>query len=315
MANDQKNDEQKHKEQPIIVKKIKKGGGGHHGGAWKVAYADFVTAMMAFFIVMWILASSNEVKEAVQEYANDPLSYSVFTGKKRGEVPVEIDIGLQPDRRRKKDDDGVNKGENSLFFDFNDEDSKQNEDDSRYKQAKEDSTSAAQRVGEVGTDIENLIEDMVSNRPEMREILSSIKIEMTKEGLRIELIETSESMFFKIGSAELTNEAIDVLKQLGSEIGKLPNKVIIEGHTDARGYSTNSDYTNWNLSADRANSARKVLDNYGLWEGQVERIIGFADRKLRNPNNPFDVVNRRVSILIKHLKVNQFMPNFGENNE
>lgn len=302
--------ENKHKEQPIIVKKIKKVSGGHHGGAWKVAYADFVTAMMAFFIVMWILASSAEVKEAVQEYANNPTAYSVFTGKKSGEVPVEIDLGLKPDNRKVVGDKGKSEGK-SLFFDF---DEKKGEGDvpKRVLQAMQDSTVAAERVGEVGGDIENLIKEMVADKPEMKEILSSIKIEMTKEGLRIELIESTESLFFKIGSATLTDEAIDVLKQLAQEIGKLPNRVEIEGHTDARGYSPNASYDNWNLSSDRAISASRILSRFGLWDGQIEGITGYADRKLRNPDNPFDVVNRRISIVVKHLTVNQFIPEIGE---
>lgn len=314
MAEDnQKNSDGKHKEQPIIIKKIKKGGGGHHGGAWKVAYADFVTAMMAFFIVMWILASSEEVKQSVADYANDPTSYSVFTGKKSGDVPVEIDIGLK--HKKSGSGDENNKNESSLqFFEFEQKKSSDYEIPERVMQARQDSAVAAERVGEVSNEIEEMIDDMISNRPDMKEILSSIKIEMTEEGLRIELIETTESLFFKIGSANLTQEAIDVLKQLASEIGKLPNHVEIEGHTDARGYSPNANYDNWNLSTDRAISASRILNQYGLWQGQVESITGYADRKLRNPDNPFDVVNRRVSIIVKHLKVNQFIPDLGDNN-
>ncbi len=314
--NQDKNQEGKHKEQPIIIKKIKKVTGGHHGGAWKVAYADFVTAMMAFFIVMWILASSEEVKQSVAEYAENPMAYSVFTGKKTGEVPVEIDLGMKPDNRRKKDGDGDEKSEGgTVFFDFSGKKPENQEIPERLVQAMNDSSVAAERVGEIGGEIKDLIKEMISQKPDMKEILSSIKIEMTEEGLRIELIETTESLFFQIGSDKLTKEAIDVLKQLASEIGKLPNRVEIEGHTDARGYSPDATYDNWNLSTDRAISASRILRNYGLWDGQIESITGYADRKLRNPDNPFDVVNRRISIVVKHLKVNQFLPDIGGNNE
>lgn len=315
--NQDKNQEGKHKEQPIIIKKIKKGGGGHHGGAWKVAYADFVTAMMAFFIVMWILASSEEVKQSVAEYAENPMAYSVFTGKKSGEVPVEIDLGMKPDNSRKNNDggEGAEGSKGTLFFDFSGEKSENREIPERLMQAMKDSSVAAERVGEIRGEIQELIEDLISQKPDMREILSSIKIEMTEEGLRIELIETTESLFFQIGSDKLTQEAIDVLKQLAVEIGKLPNRVEIEGHTDARGYSPDASYDNWNLSTDRAISASRILSDYGLWNGQIESITGYADRKLRNPDNPFDVVNRRVSIVVKHLKVNQFLPDIGGNNE
>jgi len=256
----QNNEDQKHKEQPIIIKKVKKGGGGHHGGAWKVAYADFVTAMMAFFIVMWILASSEEIKENVAAYFSDPFSYSVFTGKPIGEVPVDIKIKNLKQKRKTGESDSDSEGdkEGALFFDFKSE-NEHNKGNPNYQQAVKDSITAAKRVGVVQGEIEDLIKDLMSKKPEMKDILSSIKIEMTKEGLRIELIETSESLFFKVGSNQLTQEAVNVLKQIAGEIGKLPNRIVIEGHTDSRGYSTRSDYTNWNLSADRANAARKIL--------------------------------------------------------
>jgi chemotaxis protein MotB len=272
--------------------------------------------MMAFFIVMWILASSEEVKQSVADYASNPMEYSVFTGKKTGDVPVAIDIGMKQSKTGSDDEEGNNKNSsNVMFFDFSDKKKSDYEIPERVMQAMQDSAVAAQRVGEVSDEIEEMIDNMISDRPDMKEILSSIKIEMTEEGLRIELIETTESLFFNIGSASLTKEAVDVLKQLASEIGKLPNNVEIEGHTDARGYSPDSNYDNWNLSTDRAISASRILNQYGLWQGQVESITGYADRKLRNPDNPFDVVNRRVSIIVKHLKVNQFIPNIGENNE
>lgn len=303
-------EEQHHKEQPIIIKKIKKGGGhGHHGGAWKVAYADFVTAMMAFFIVMWILASSEEVKEKVSEYFNHPERFELFTGeKKTGPLPIDIIIGQSVNS---SGEDGPNDSKGSSFISF---DSKMADTlfSKMVEKAKMDSIEASKRVEEIGTQLQRKFENLMTERPELEEILSSIKIEMTKEGLRIELMETSESLFFEVGSAKLKPEAINVLKQLASEIGKLPNFVEIEGHTDSRPYTTETGYNNWDLSTDRALAARRLLDVNGLWEGQNVKVTGFADKNLRNPLNPFDASNRRISIIIKQISANQFLPNQTE---
>lgn len=300
-------EEQQHpKEQPIIIKKIKKGGGhGHHGGAWKVAYADFVTAMMAFFIVMWILASSEQVKQSVSEYFNHPDRFDIFTGeKKSGPLPIDIEIGQSTNNKK---GEGKDKSDNSSIISFD----KQMADtlfNKILEKAKQDSIEASKRVEEIGSQLQKKFENMMTEKPELKKILSSIKIEMTKDGLRIELIETTESLFFEVGSAKIRPEALNVLKQLAVEIGKLPNYVEIEGHTDSRSYNTKTGYNNWDLSSDRGLAARRVLDMNGLWDGQIIRVTGFADKKLRNPNNPFDASNRRISILVKQLSANQFLP-------
>ncbi|GAB1370009.1 hypothetical protein MASR1M45_00670 [Candidatus Kapaibacterium sp.] len=295
-------DDRNLKEQPIIIKKVKKGGGhGHHGGAWKVAYADFVTAMMAFFIVMWILASSEEVKQAVADYFNNPTEYSIFTGqRKTGSIPVDLDLA-DPKTGRKID----SKSDYVIKFD------KETTDTlfSRLMQkAANDSTEAAKRVENVAQDINSMINNIKMQQPNLKELLASISIEMTNEGLRIELLEKTDNSFFEVGSSKLSKPAIDILKTLAAEIGKLPNYVELEGHTDARGYKSNNGYTNWDLSADRANSARRILQTFGFWDGQLTKVTGYADQNLKNPDNPFDMVNRRISILVKHIGVNQFLP-------
>jgi len=294
--------EQQHgKEQPIIIKKAKKGGhGGHHGGAWKVAYADFVTAMMAFFIVMWILASSEEVKKAVEAFFDNPGAFSFVTGKRT--VPIDLNLKPEPGKGKKE---GEGKGEFIISFDQAMRDSLVNK---LMEKAKEDSATAAQRVESVGKELQNMFSELVTQKPDLKKILENIKIEITKDGLRIELMETSENVFFKVGSAQLTPQALEILKILGNEIGKLPNQVAIEGHTDSRKYSAGSSYTNWELSTDRANAARRALLQSGLWDGQIVEVTGYADKKLRNPENPFDMSNRRVSILIKQISANQFLP-------
>jgi chemotaxis protein MotB len=300
-----------HKEQPIIVKKVKKVVGGGHGGAWKVAYADFVTAMMAFFIVMWILASSAEVKEQVTAYFEDPGAFSFLTGKRT----IPIDLGLKP-VPSKGEGDGES-GEKSSsngqggFMQFEvklDKDSRDSLIDQMKEQAAKDSLAAQKRVESLGKELGDALKELMAKQPELKEILSSIIIEMTKEGLKIELIESSESLFFDIGSANVRKEARDILQKLAVEIGKLPNHVVIEGHTDSRNYAANAKYTNWELSADRANAARRILETAGLWEGQVMSVTGYADKQLRNIQNPFDISNRRISIIIKQIRADQFLP-------
>lgn len=300
------------KEQPIIVKKVKKVVGGGHGGAWKVAYADFVTAMMAFFIVMWILASSAEVKEQVSSYFSEPGTFSFLNGKEA--IPVDLGLKPAPGKKGKGDGDAGEKSKNDGqggFMQFEvslDKESRDSLIGQLKEQAMQDSLAAQQRVESMGKELGDALKDIMGQQPELKEILSSIIIEMTKEGLKIELIESSESMFFEVGSANVRKEARDILQKLASEIGKLPNHVIIEGHTDSRGYAANAKYTNWELSADRANAARRILGNAGLWEGQIMSVTGYADQKLRNVQNPFDISNRRISIIIKQISANQFMP-------
>lgn len=303
-----------HKEQPIIIKKVKKGGhGGHHGGAWKVAYADFVTAMMAFFIVMWILASSAEVKEQVSGYFQEPGVFTYESGKNA--VPVKIDImpatkSGQGAGQGPGEGAGQGPGQGGMSIAF----SSVKEQDSLISAVSDklkmkaliDSVKAHENIKKMGDELKQQLINQIAQRPEMREILSSIKIEMTKEGLRIELIESKDALFFQVGSAKLSAAAMDILKQLGERIAAFPNNVELEGHTDARQYGKNASYTNWELSNDRANAARRVLTNY-LWSGQIDKVTGFADRRLRTPTNPFDINNRRISILIKQLSATDFL--------
>ncbi len=298
-------DQGQNKEQPIIIKKVKKGGhGGHHGGAWKVAYADFVTAMMALFIVMWILASSEQVKMAVAAYFDDPGAFSFITGKRT--VPVDLEMKPEPGKGKKE---GEGKGDMVISFS---KDMRDSVVQKLIEQAKEDSVSAAQKVVKMEGELQKLLNELVTDKPEFQKILDNINIEITKEGLRIELMETTENVFFQVGSAQLTKQAVEVLKMLAQEIGKLPNNVIIEGHTDSRKYAASNSYTNWELSADRANAARKVLSQSGLWDGQIIEVAGYADKRLRTPENPLDITNRRVSILVKQRSSEEFLPNTSQ---
>jgi len=233
---------------PIIVIKKKAAHGGHHGGAWKVAYADFVTAMMALFIVLWLLNSSKQIRVAVGGYFKDP------TGKS------------------KKVGNGENgSGDNFVV-------TKDNLD-----KIKDELTAAIHRV--------NITE----------KLKDQIEMTITAEGLRIELMETAKGAFFPRGTPEPNDEGQEMLVLLAAELGKLPNTLSIEGHTDAKPFSSTGKYTNWELSADRANAARRIMQENGLGPKQVTQVRGYADQRLRKPDDPEDPANRRISVIVHYL--------------
>ncbi len=248
-------------ETPIIIKKVNKGGHGHHGGAWKVAYADFVTAMMALFIVLWIMSQGNEVRKEVAEYFRNPIS--VAYGK--GASIIE------------------GKGKDIA-------DSKM-----LKKQMQEMEEQKLRQMGE------EIVRQMKED-PEFQEMLANVEVQIVDEGLKIELLEGGRDVFFDIGTANLKPKAKNLLQKIGAQLDKLNNQIVIEGHTDARPYmNEGTGYSNYDLSSDRANSARKALVSGGLTESRVYEIRGYADKKLKNPNDPFDLVNRRVSIIVKYI--------------
>jgi chemotaxis protein MotB len=251
------------KDQPVII--VKKGGhkhGGHHGGAWKVAYADFVTAMMAFFLVMWIVGQSNPMKAGVAGYFRDPGVFDRGTGGAAGIMP------------------GAPKGITSPAPTPNDTD---------IAVAKEVLEQAAQRLREA---IEQL--------PDFSKIKDRVDIEVTSEGLRIELIDTANDSFFQVGSAVLHNDSKQLLGVIASELGKIPNRVAVEGHTDGRPFGGRDGYGNWELSADRANSARRAMQDTGLRPDQIDTVRGYADRRPRIADDPLDARNRRISIVVRN---------------
>jgi chemotaxis protein MotB len=236
---------------PVIIVKKKVGHGGHHGGAWKVAYADFVTAMMALFIVLWLMNSSKQVQEAVGGYFKDPTG----TSKKVGSNMVGA-------------------GENFVLTRDN------------MPKLKEQLQKAMKQM----TDFEKL--------------KSHIEMTVTTEGLRIELSESASGTFFDSGSATLNSDGAGLLNTLAQELGQLPNKLSIEGHTDSQPYAPSAAYGNWELSTDRANAARRVMQAQGIRADQVTQVRGFADQRLRKPNDPLDPSNRRISVIVQYIVKN-----------
>jgi chemotaxis protein MotB len=232
---------------PIIIKK-KVSHGGHHGGAWKVAYADFVTAMMALFIVLWLMNSSKKIQEAVGGYFKDPTG----TGKNVGTTQVGA-------------------GKNVPI-------TKQNM-----------------------VALKEQLQKRIQSITELEKLRKNIEMTVTAEGLRIELLESDKGTFFNSGSPKLNQSGQEMLALLAEQLGQVPNHLSIEGHTDAKPYGGKSNYSNWELSADRANAARRLMGQSGLRPDQVAQVRGFADQRLRSPKNPLEASNRRVSIIVQYL--------------
>jgi chemotaxis protein MotB len=233
----------------IILIRKKSLHAAHHGGAWKVAYADFVTAMMALFIVLWLMNSSEKIRKAISAYFRDPTG----TGQQVGSAVAGT-------------------GE----------------------------TMSLSKVNMVN--LKDRLERALKKSPDFEQLKNYVQMSVTGEGLRIELLESETGTFFESGSAVPSGMARDVMATLAAELGRLPNNVLIEGHTDARPFSARRDqYGNWELSTDRANAARRMMQSDGLRTGQVMQVRGFADQQLRDREHPEAASNRRISVIVKYL--------------
>ena len=218
----------------------------HRGGAWKVAYADFVTALMALFIVLWMMNSTDKVKQSISGYFRDPRGY---TAK----------LGAGP----------AGSGEGLSFH------------------------------GQTAGDLQKQIDLALHRMPDFQKFGGHVQLSVTGEGLRIELLETDQGMFFVSGSARPTDAGGRLLRVLAAELARMPNGIVIEGHTDARPFRNTAIYSNWELSVDRANSARRLLEESGVRSAQIVEIRGFADQRLFRPQAPDEPANRRVSVVVK----------------
>jgi len=234
---------------PIIIVKKKGGHGGHHGGAWKVAYADFVTAMMALFIVLWLMNSSKQIKEAVGGYFKDPSGTSKNVGT---------------DQQGAADNFNVSKN--------------------NMAQLKEQLQKSVRRMSDFD------------------KLKDQIEMTVTAEGLRIELMESASGTFFESGSPKPNKDCNEILALLAKTLGSLPNKLSIEGHTDSKPFASNPNYSNWELSTDRANAARRLMQSNGVRPDQVAQVRGYADQRLRTPSDPTNPSNRRISVIIQYVE-------------
>jgi chemotaxis protein MotB len=246
----------KAREQPIIIVKKKVHGHGHHGGAWKVAFADFMTAMFAMFLVLWLVNQSSDVKAAIAGYFQDPLGRA-----------NEFGSSIMPGEGAQTQSPRVMSPRTVI--------------DLRRDRMRAVAEQIRQQLREV---------------PALAELVEHVEIELTEEGLRIQLLEDSTGVFFETGSAVPKPAGAQLLLFLGKTLGGQPNAVIVEGFTDARPYHRADGYSNWELSVDRANAARRLMQGGGLNPAQIQQVRGWADRKLRDPEHPLADANRRVTV-------------------
>ena len=277
---------------PIVVKKIKKGGGGHHGGAWKIAYADFVTAMMAFFLLMWLLGSTSKAqKEGISEYFRTPLKVALMGGTSVGASDTLIKGGGGKDMTKKqgqvKPVDGPPGKQKAIDI----------------KDAKAALEKAeAMKLEELKTKIEQAIEDS----PTLSKFKKQLLLDITTEGLRIQIVDEQNRAMFESSKAEMQPYAKQILKEIGQMLNDVSNKVSLSGHTDAVPYPGGEKaYSNWELSADRANASRRELVAGGMDETKVIRVVGLSSASLFDKADPLNPVNRRISIIVMNKKAEE----------
>lgn len=274
----------------IVIKKVIKGGGGHHGGAWKVAYADFVTAMMAFFLLMWLLnATTEQQRKGISEYFDPtPMEVSATTsgaGGVMGGLTVS-EVGARatdtqpivhneqtPDTSVKSEMDPQQASKEALQAEL------QKREDAEFEKVKEEIQQA----------IEN---------SELKGLTKNLIVDMTPEGLRIQIVDRDGESMFPTGSSVPYEKTVNLLGMVAGIINTMPNQISVRGHTDSAPYSLGANYTNWELSADRANASRRVLLKSGINPKRLSNVVGKADTEHLKVNAPLDPQNRRISIIL-----------------
>jgi len=268
----------------IVVKRITKGGGAAHGGAWKIAYADFVTAMMAFFLLMWLLGSTtNGDLQGIADYFRTPLKVALAGGSGSGDSSSVIKGGGKDLTRSDGQVQKTNQPQDRRTINL--------------QAAKAELERLENgRLVELKARIDGVIEANAALRTYRRQIV----VEITLEGLRVQIIDEQNRPMFDSGSAELKPYTREILRELGRMMNDVPNRISLSGHTDGNPYADGDrGYSNWELSADRANAARRVMIDQGLHTGQLRAVRGFADTELRIKDDPLDPRNRRVSIVVR----------------
>lgn len=251
--------------QAIIVKKKKIVAGGHHGGSWKVAYADFVTAMMAFFMVMWIMGLSDETRTSIQGYFNDPSGFMRNHPRSKNVIASGLPRS-KPAASKASGDERMGKEE-----------------------------AAKQLEGKLKAE---LAKTAKAGGEDLRALLDGVEIALTAEGLQIEFIERHRT-FFQIGSAVIRPEAMPIVESIGKALARTGRPMVIDGHTDSRPLN-NPRYNNWDLSTDRAAALRRAFQRVGVEQRQLIQVRGNADRRLRVPEDPYSDENRRVTVLLPY---------------
>lgn len=270
--------------QPIIVKKVKKGGHAVHGGAWKIAYADFVTAMMAFFLLMWLLGSTSEGdKKGLSEFFSAPLKVAMTGGSGAG-ASNSILTGGGADLTQKA-------GQSQTGDARDPRQKKKSTEALRAELAKQDAKKMASLSAKISA--------VISNNPKLAEFSSQIRLQTTPDGLQIQIVDDQKRPMFDSGSAVVKPYMRDILREIGAALNGVDNKISLDGHTDQAPYGSGQrGYSNWELSADRANASRRELVAAGMPDDKLARVVGMASSILLEPDNPLSPTNRRISIIV-----------------
>jgi len=280
-------------QQPIIIKKIKKGGGGHHGGAWKIAYADFVTAMMAFFLLLWLLnAVSQEQLEGIADYFAPTVTSTSQSGSGQilGGTTVAVDGALE---------DTVSRPTVTMDLPPPSAGSGGEAMQDAPVQSEVDAEKAMQKAEQAQFDkAEQKLKDALETLPEFQQMAKSLMVDDTPEGMRIQIVDQEGLSMFPSGSATMYDHTERVVKLVSEIIKKMPQDIAISGHTDAVPMGGDATYTNWELSSDRANSARRHLLSYGVPEARIARVVGKAATEPLLADDPTNAKNRRLSIVL-----------------
>lgn len=276
---------------PIVIKRIKKGGGGHHGGAWKIAYADFVTAMMAFFLLMWLLGSTaNGDLKGIAEFFQNPLKVSLSGGSGSGDATSILNGGGEDITRTSGQ---VRRGET----------------EAQKRSRTEDLRKEFERRERMSlTELKGNLESLIERNVTLRQFKNQLLMDVTTEGLRIQIIDEKNRPMFDSSSAELNPYSKVVLKEIGNALNAVPNKVSISGHTDAAQFSGGEKgFSNWELSANRANASRREMIAGGMDENKVLRVVGLSSTVLFEKNDPLSPSNRRINIVVLNKRTEEAM--------
>ena len=271
--------------QPIIVKKIKKGGHAVHGGAWKIAYADFVTAMMAFFLLMWLLGSTSEGdKKGLSDYFSAPLKVSMMGGSGAGASNSVLTGGgsdlTQSAGQSRKGTEGSDPVKKKMMAEA-----------VKAEAAKQDAKKLAALSAKISA--------LISSSPKLAEYSSQIRLDTTPDGLQIQIVDDQKRPMFDSGSPSVKPYMRDILREIGSALNGVENKISLDGHTDRSPYSSaERGYSNWELSSDRANASRRELVAAGMPDDKLARVVGLASSILLDSSNPLSPSNRRISIIV-----------------
>jgi len=297
-------------QQPIIVKRIKKGGGASHGGAWKIAYADFVTAMMAFFLLMWLLGSTTKGDlKGISDFFQNPLKLSVQGGPGSG-ASNSILSGGGRDLTRSIGEvakGGYKEPRKASEIKVVPEDSKLAPESSRAKPESEEARMQQEKIERaVLQEIKAKLEAVIEASPDLRQFKKQLLLDLTSEGLRIQIVDEQNRPMFDSASADMKPYTKVIVRAIGQVLNQVENRISISGHTDAAQFAGGDrGFSNWELSANRSNACRRELVIGGLDERKVMRVVGLASSIPMDRNDPFSAVNRRITLVVMNKRTEE----------